>query len=62
VVSFDDTWLTTPDSTAVLSYPDNIGGLIAKNVPKSLETTEILTAFFTQFVPPEKYVLFEFES
>lgn len=62
VVSFYDAWLTTPDNAVVLEYPDSTGGLIATNVPKSLETTEILRAFFTQFVPPEKYVFFEFES
>lgn len=54
-----DAWLTTPNNKIVLTTPDGIG-LIAKDIIRKTESPSLMSEFFTQFVPPEKYVKFEF--
>lgn len=54
-----DAWITTPNNKIVLTTPDGIG-LIAKGVIREIEPESVLREFFTQFVPPETYCVFEF--
>lgn len=54
-----DAWLTTPNNKIVLTTPDGIG-LIGEGITREIESESNMREFFTQFVPPETYVVFEF--